>query len=149
MINFHDNCLHLCFSPICHYKIVTNSENVIKFEDEDDIELECKIKSDDEKCPTKWKNCTWVRSKGHVRCFLYHVGDKVESSCDNAMKNIKLVQNDVLNVNDGVCRIKLPPLTFDDKGDWKCSIEPCMNKEQCQRGIGIQYSASIDVDVCI
>ena len=142
--SFYEHRHHLRFRRLCAYEI-TKSEDGNEFVKQD-FDLECKIKPNDGICANKWKNCTWVRSSDNMRCFLHHVSDKVRSSCDNAMKHVK-VNEDFTNVDKGVCRIRITSPDHPDDGNWTCFVEPCMDKDNCHKGTQQYYIANIHVNV--
>ena len=74
-----------------------------------------------------WKTCTWTRNVDNAACTQTAI-DALNigiGHCDSSMKNV-----DFGSGNRQECKLSVPSVTLNDRGNWTCRIE------ECNHGIG-------------
>ena len=71
-----------------------------------------------------WKTCIWTRNVDNAACTQTAI-DALNigiGQCDSSMKNV-----DFGSGNRQECKLSIPSVTVNDRGNWTCRIEKCNN----------------------
>ena len=85
----------------------------------------------------KWKTCIWKRNLDGAMCTIEYIDEYNfdKTQCDSSLGDVRIVGG-----KRSVCEIEIPEVTYNDLGNWTCTMEEC--KDQSMGGCKHKDSGS-------